>query len=925
MVLKQELSPVTGNSAYSSLPGGKATDPEGSDGAPDTIEDMDTEGTNLAPLFDSDDDARNSISPLGISLNDSMHVNSSDLTQSMGDYDHSGELDHNEFEGAVFIGSDKCRLDHYEKGKDVAVLTAYLKATFPPEVKFEEKRISIIFSTNDPKLLKFDVKSYPEDQKFVASIPLKCEIMPDKCHYTKSATKIELYLQKKSSEKWEKDFVDSENWKKTEYSVNGHSEVSLLEPVKPHSAIPLPPPLPSPQPSGSQSYARHQPTSTSSWLPKLKPPRIGFTGLDNLGNTCFMNSVIQCLSNTSELREYCLSSEFKQDINRDNPLGSGGNLAIAFAVLLKHLWSGQHNSYSSQKLKSLMGEKVQQFSGFGQHDAQEYMAYLLDGIHEDVNRILQKPYVEMKSSDEEDFIPDETLADDSWKKYRMRNDSVIVDLFQGQYKSKLVCPECKKHSVTFDPFLYLSVPLPKNKVVHSIYFFSKDASRKPEKYVFKLAADARVSSMLDYMKERTECKKLKAMLVSNGSIRRLLKSSEVMPQIGSSERSSMILVFDILTEEDAGEPVIEFIVNQNLVIPKHQSDFCVYCKSPAESPLKKCTKCFRVGYCDKKCQASDWEAHKQTCRFEREPVGCPFIVSLPFSKCTYKYLQRVLSEYSRYSVDVQGVSRKNSVASENGEEDYEPIPKKKFKITYYPDIVLPDVQNNSTGVMLDDPSETEEMENDPVIVDSTCLKASTLRLDWLNNPYDKKCVYVDSKDLDHSYNALDVSKELKSDDFLSLEGCLRAFTEPEVLTEQEAWYCPKCKKHQEATKQLQLWRLPPLLIVQLKRFSFRNMLFREKIDKFVEYPLTGLNLSEYCSPNAHREGLAKQTYDLYAVINHYGGMFGGHYVAYAKTTFEGQDLSWRVFDDSKVDEIKESEVVNKNAYILFYRLREDVS
>jgi ubiquitin carboxyl-terminal hydrolase 4/11/15 len=91
--------------------------------------------------------------------------------------------------------------------------------------------------------------------------------------------------------------------------------------------------------------------------------------------------------------------------------------------------------------KSTIGRFAPSFTGYHQHDSQELLAFLLDGLHEDLNRIIKKPYTEVPDSNGR---PDEEVANDCWNIHKARNDSIIVDLFQGQYKSTLVCPECDK-------------------------------------------------------------------------------------------------------------------------------------------------------------------------------------------------------------------------------------------------------------------------------------------------------------------------------------------------------------------------------------------------------------------------------------------------------------------------------------------------
>eukprot|EP00184_Porphyridium_aerugineum_P008474 CAMPEP_0184692250 /NCGR_PEP_ID=MMETSP0313-20130426/804_1 /TAXON_ID=2792 /ORGANISM="Porphyridium aerugineum, Strain SAG 1380-2" /LENGTH=1268 /DNA_ID=CAMNT_0027150069 /DNA_START=258 /DNA_END=4064 /DNA_ORIENTATION=- len=203
--------------------------------------------------------------------------------------------------------------------------------------------------------------------------------------------------------------------------------------------------------------------------------KAGLIGLVNLGNTCFMNSSLQCLSNTDALTQYFLSNNYLKDINKSNPLGMGGELAIEFNKLLRQLWLREHQSTSPTQRSSFSSNAVAprafkqrmsiwapQFSGYYQHDSQELLAFLLDGLHEDLNRIEKKPYVETVEA--KDGETDDYVAKEAWRRHKLRHDSVIVDNFQGQYKSKVVCPDCGRVSVTFDPFMYLTLPIPSKAV-----------------------------------------------------------------------------------------------------------------------------------------------------------------------------------------------------------------------------------------------------------------------------------------------------------------------------------------------------------------------------------------------------------------------------------------------------------------------------
>ncbi|XP_072888886.1 ubiquitin carboxyl-terminal hydrolase 8 isoform X2 [Hemitrygon akajei] len=180
------------------------------------------------------------------------------------------------------------------------------------------------------------------------------------------------------------------------------------------------------------------------------------TGLRNLGNTCYMNSILQCLCNTPRLAEYFNKNCYQRDINRSNILGHKGEVAEEFGIIMKTLWSGQYKCISPRDFKGRIGKINDTFAGYVQQDSQELLLFLMDGLHEDLNEAERKRYKEENN----DNLDDSRAADLAWKKHKLLNKSIIVALFQGQFKSTVQCLTCHKRSRTFEAFMYLSLPLP---------------------------------------------------------------------------------------------------------------------------------------------------------------------------------------------------------------------------------------------------------------------------------------------------------------------------------------------------------------------------------------------------------------------------------------------------------------------------------
>uniref|UniRef100_A0A8C3Y9H5 Ubiquitin carboxyl-terminal hydrolase 19 n=1 Tax=Catharus ustulatus TaxID=91951 RepID=A0A8C3Y9H5_CATUS len=936
-----------------------------------------------------------------------------------------------------FVSLTFVKNDSYEKGNDLVVVHVYVKEIHKEtsKVLFREQDFTLVFQTSDTNFLRLHPGCGPHTV-FRWQVKLRNLIEPDQCTYNFTVSRIDVCLKKRQSQRWGgleapatrgavggakvamptgPTPLDKNPPGSNQHPLSSKEEARTSDKEKPrvedgaldgvaartapeHLAVKQEPHIPSPKPTCMVPPMTHSPVSAESVEDdededeKKKVCLPGFTGLVNLGNTCFMNSVIQSLSNTRELRDYFHDRSFESEINYNNPLGTGGRLAIGFAMLLRALWKGTHHAFQPSKLKAIVASKASQFTGYAQHDAQEFMAFLLDGLHEDLNRIQNKPYTETVDSDGR---PDEVVAEEAWQRHKMRNDSFIVDLFQGQYKSKLVCPVCSKVSITFDPFLYLPVPLPQKQKVLTVYYFAKEPHKKPIKFLVSISKEnSSAMEVLDSVAHsvRVKPENLRLAEVVKNHFHRMFLPSNSLDTVSPTD---LLLCFEVLSPELAKERVVELQVQQRPQVPSGPVAKCAACQKkqlPEDEKLKRCTRCYRVGYCNVACQKTHWPDHKASCRPEN--IGFPFLISVPESRLTYARLAQLLEGYARYSVSVfQPPFQLGRMSPEQGlqplhSDKLEPLAKSSCEPPLSPAVpeLQPEMGDTTTvrskvltarsSLLSLDSGFSEHMESQG---DSCCEKEPSyeravkpeaaipgyqhtpdslsaratqfyitkidaanreqkledkgdtpldltddcsLALVWQNNERLKEFVLVESKELECVEDPGSASEAARAGHF-TLEQCLNLFTKPEVLAPEEAWYCPKCKQHREASKQLMLWRLPNVLIIQLKRFSFRSFIWRDKINDMVDFPVRSLDLSKFCIGRKGEQQLPM--YDLYAVINHYGGMIGGHYTAYARLpndkNSQRSDVGWRLFDDSTVTTVDESQVVTRYAYVLFYRRR----
>ncbi len=195
--------------------------------------------------------------------------------------------------------------------------------------------------------------------------------------------------------------------------------------------------------------------------------------------------------------------------------------------------------------------------------------------------------------------------------------------------------------------MHLSVPLPKKKKVLPVYFFSKDYYRKPVKYVVALSMDATVDELKSIMAEKTNVQavNLRVFEMYRSKVQKIFDKASSLSTVSNND---IIFVCEVLSREHSGEEVQEVMVMQRMIMPPPVAR-CSYCRKERESDhsLKHCTKCYRAGYCDHNCQKKHWPTHNLSCKRDLEPLGCPFVISLPVSHCTYARLSQAMEAYAR--------------------------------------------------------------------------------------------------------------------------------------------------------------------------------------------------------------------------------------------------------------------------------------
>ncbi|KAL4803450.1 hypothetical protein BDV18DRAFT_153729 [Aspergillus unguis] len=735
----------------------------------------------------------------------------------------------------------------------------------------------------------------------------------------------------------------------------------------------------------------------------------GNTGLSNLGNTCYMNSALQCVRSVEELTYYFLNDVYKKDLNPSNPLAHNGDVAKAYANLLRTMFdeAGQ-SSFAPRGLKNTIGRYGPAFSGYGQQDSQEFLLFLLDGLQEDLNRIQKKPYIEKPDSTDEMVHNKAALtefADRCWDIYKARNDSVITDLFAGMYKSTLHCPVCDKVSIIFDPFNNLTLQLPiENLWSKSIYYFplnkkpimidveidknssvkalkeqiAKKAGSDPERLIMSEIYKCKFYKMFDNPSSIAECqigdgddigvfevesvptnynpdKQTKSSFYSYGR-----SSYEEVPSFDSPKADRMIIsVFNrherqggfrqqrqffgvpsyiIINREEATDydsilrKVLARVATMttrdllNEEAPQEtaeDSDTVVMNDDDAESADSK-IKTASVDGEEGMVDVSMRDASDQADAATGSP-GLESSVPAKFHSLFDLKIARTneavplgfssVDDHKDYNKMISRIQAKPTVKEDKSDSDESA-----------------DDKDNSSDDEIDMLNTERTTTPKPKPQRPLINPGEAIVLDWNEDAYEAlfsgeprdpngprgapTWSVIERMPDPELTNRRNLRKQRRKRG-VTLYECLDEFNKEEILSENDAWYCPRCKEHRRASKKFELWKTPDILVMHLKRFSASRG-FRDKLDVMVDFPVESLDLAGRVEAPEEGKSLV---YDLFAVDNHYGGLGGGHYTAYAKNFMTGL---WNEYNDSSVSRpIDPQNAVTSSAYLLFYRRRSD--
>ncbi|OHS96129.1 hypothetical protein TRFO_37711 [Tritrichomonas foetus] len=584
----------------------------------------------------------------------------------------------------------------------------------------------------------------------------------------------------------------------------------------------------------------------------------GLCGLQNIGNTCYFNSILQCLVHAKQLTNFLIDSKDLY-INIDNKAGTSGFLIREYIHLLNDLYTANSCVIAPRQLKNILGQFAPQFRGFAQQDAHEFLTIFLDLLNEDLNLTKEsQTFVAPEGNGSNDF----QIAKETLERLKNKSYSPIMDKFMTLIKSTIICPNCSSKFITFSHNLSLSVPIHlKATKTLSVTYIPYDRMNPP--ILFSIPFEVTTS--------RDEIDRFIVAKIGKIDITLLY----VFKQVGFDYK----IIFDPSPSSSGQTFAFE--------VPSPNGFYSIL--SVFTTQRKKNGEVY----------TGEVSAPLLLEIFNDINIHSDDINNLVNNSNDYQQIRELVIE--RCSVFWKSSNADEPPHTESVKASLLVDPSTQSQPQIVLNAQLPLTRNYMCANLLSSSIQ--------VILNPSYMITPNFNWATLLNVEDEDNQHIENANINHS----------KSDDSISLNECFDLFTKPEIVDENNKWNCPHCNEAVKIEKSSSLWSIPPILAVHLCRFLNVGAV-RRKYDVNVDFP-DFLDMTPYVE--SYQTGSSQKKpllYKLYAVSEHFGSLFGGHYTAHC---FVDEKDEWYYFNDSSVSKASEIEVHNSNAYILFYQFIEN--
>ena len=235
-----------------------------------------------------------------------------------------------------------------------------------------------------------------------------------------------------------------------------------------------------------------------------------------------MNAAIQCLSKCEDFSKYFLLGNYKNDINNLNPYGD--QFIKRFRGIIYQLFEINDIAVNPHDFIKYITKNCSSWGIINLQDCHEFLSFLLNSLHENLNLISdsKEQKTEKKEKSQSPNESDKEASERFWKVNLQKDNSIIVDLFHGQFKSVVTFVNCKTKKITYEPFIYLGLPIPSFHQNVTFKFVSKDY--KVHNYQCKIAKTSTIRELCNVICDSGKAEKQNIEIMSLNSKKYIISS-----------------------------------------------------------------------------------------------------------------------------------------------------------------------------------------------------------------------------------------------------------------------------------------------------------------------------------------------------------------------------------------------------------------